>query len=183
MDAYAVAISLLSLFEKAQELSIHVKRLAQHLENKHNASIESHGIGLNIFIGHGRSQQWREPKDIVTERLSLQVDEFNRVPVAGITNIQRLQQMLYQAAFAFLVMTPEAETSEGWLRARQNVIYEAGLFQVRLGFAKTIVILEGECEDFSNIADLGQLRYPCGRISAAFEQVREVLEKEGVLEK
>jgi len=183
MEAYAVALSLLSPFEKAQELSIQVKRLAQHLENKHKASIESHGIGINIFIGHGRSQQWRELKDFITERLRLPVDEFNRVPVAGITNIQRLQQMLDQAAFAFLVMTAEDETSEGRLRARQNVIHEVGLFQGRLGFTKGIVLLEEECEDFSNIAGLGQLRYPGGRISAAFEQVREVLDREGVLEK
>ncbi len=183
MEAYAVALSLLSPFEKAQELSLQVKRLAQHLENKHKASIESHGIGISIFIGHGRSQQWRELKDFITERLRLPVDEFNRVPVAGITNIQRLQQMLDQAAFAFFVMTAEDETSEGRLRARQNVIHEVGLFQGRLGFTKTIVLLEEECEDFSNIAGLGQLRYPCGRISAVFEQVREVLEREGVLEK
>jgi len=183
IEAYAFALSLISPFEKAEELGLQVKRLAQHLENKHKASVESHGIGINIFIGHGRSQQWRELKDFISERLKLPVDEFNRVPVAGITNIQRLQQMLDQAAIAFLVMTAEDETSEGQLRARQNVVHEVGLFQGRLGFTKAIVLLEEECEDFSNIAGLGQIRYPCGRISAIFEQVREVLEREGVLGK
>ena len=183
IEAYAVALSLISPFEKAEELSLQVKRLAQHLENKHKASIETGRIGINIFIGHGRSQQWRELKDFITERLRLPVDEFNRVPVAGITNIQRLQQMLDQAAIALLVMTAEDETSEGRLRARQNVIHEVGLFQGRLGFTKAIVLLEEDCEAFSNIAGLGQIRYPSGRINAIFEQVREVLEREGVLEK
>jgi hypothetical protein len=36
---------------------------------------------------------------------------------------------------------------------------------------------------FYIIAGLGQLRYPCGWIGAVFEQVREVLERERVLEK
>jgi predicted nucleotide-binding protein len=181
MEAYAVALSLLSPFEKEQELCIQVKRLAQHLENKHKASIESRGIGINIFIGHGRSQQWRELKDFITERFRLPVDEFNRVPVAGITNIQRLQQMLDQAEFAFLVMTAEDETSEGRLRARQNVIHEVGLIQGRLRFTKAIVLLEEECEDFPT--SLALANYDTNEESAAFEQIREVLEREGVLEK
>jgi predicted nucleotide-binding protein len=181
IEAYAVALSLISPFEKAEELGLQVKRLAQHLENKHKASIESRGIGINIFIGHGRSQQWRELKDFITERFRLPVDEFNRVPVAGITNIQRLQQMLDQAEFAFLVMTAEDETSEGRLRARQNVIHEVGLIQGRLRFTKAIVLLEEECEDFPT--SLALANYDTNEESAAFEQIREVLEREGVLEK
>jgi len=183
IEAYSVALSLVSPYEKAEELGIHVRRLAQHLENKQRASIQSGGTGVNVFIGHGRSPQWRELKDFISERLSLPVDEFNRVPVAGITNIQRLQQMLDQAAIAFLIMTAEDESSEGQLRARQNVIHEVGLFQGKLGFTKAIVLLEEGCEEFSNIAGLGQIRYPRERISAIFEQVREVLEREGVIEK
>ena len=34
-------------------------------------------------------------------------DEFNRVPVAGVTDITRLSQMLNDAASAFLVLTGE----------------------------------------------------------------------------
>jgi predicted nucleotide-binding protein len=62
-----------------------------------------------------------------------------------------------------------------------NVVHEAGLFQGRLGFRKAIVLLEEGCEPFSNIDGLGQIRFPRGRISACFEQVREVLEREEML--
>ena len=63
--------------------------------------------------------------------------------------------------------------------ARMNVVHEAGLFQGRLGFSKAIVLLEEGCEQFSNIQGLGQIRFPKRNISASFDDVRRVLEREG----
>lgn len=139
-------------------------------------------IGTNVFIGHGRSHLWRELKDFVEDRLSLPVDEFNRVPVAGITNIARLSEMLDAAAIAFLVMTGEDEQSDGTIHARMNVVHEAGLFQGRLSFTRAIVVIEDGCEEFSNIQGLGQIRFPKGNIKAAFEEIRQVIEREGIIE-
>ena len=128
--------------------------------------------GTNVFIGHGRSQAWRELKDFVRDRLHLPWDEFNRVPVSGVTNIARLSEMLNAAPIALLVMTAEDEMADGEMQARMNVVHEAGLFQGRLGFSRTIVLLEEGCTEFSNIQGLGQIRFPKGRIGAAFEEVR-----------
>jgi predicted nucleotide-binding protein len=47
------------------------------------------------------------------------------------------------------VLTAEDETHEGRLRARQNVVHEAGLFQGKLGFTKVALILQNGVEDFS----------------------------------
>ena len=124
----------------------------------------SGNIGTNIFIGHGRSQDWRELKDFISERLKLPYDEFNRVPVAGITNITRLTEMLDNACMAFLVMTAEDEQSDGTLHPRENVVHEAGLFQGRLGFDRAIILLEDKCEEFSNIHGLGQIRFSKGNM-------------------
>ncbi|UNH22797.1 TIR domain-containing protein [Moellerella wisconsensis] len=135
----------------------------------------------NIFIGHGRSHLWRELKDFIKDKLQLSYDEFNRVPVAGTTNIARLQQMLEQASFAFLIMTAEDELNDGKMQARMNVIHEVGLFQGRLGFEKAIILLEEGCEEFSNINGLGQIRFPKGNISAISEKIREVLERENII--
>ena len=135
-----------------------------------------------VFIGHGRSSQWRELKDFLAERLGLPWDEFNRVPTAGVPTPQRLSQMLDDAGIAFIVLTAEDETGEGKTRARQNVVHEVGLFQGRLGFERAIVLLEEGCEEFSNIAGLGQIRFPRGKIRACFEDVREVLEREGFVD-
>ncbi len=78
-------------------------------------------------------------------------------------------------------MTAEDETADGAVQARMTVIHEAGLFQGRLGFTKAVVLLEEGCEQFSNIEGLGQIRFPPGNIAAAFEEIRRVLEREGLL--
>lgn len=158
------------------------KRAVAHLERVEREQRRSERIGTNVFIGHGQSLLWKDLKDFIQDRLRLPWDEFNRVPIAGTTNIARLSEMLDAAAIAFLVMTGEDEQTDGKIRARMNVIHEAGLFQGRLGFTKAIIVLEEGCEEFSNIQGLGQIRFPKGNIQAAFEEIRQVLEREKILE-
>jgi hypothetical protein len=57
--------------------------------------------------------RWRDLKDFIKDRLHLPYDEFNRVPVAGITNIARLSEMLDAAAVAFVILTAEDEQADG----------------------------------------------------------------------
>jgi predicted nucleotide-binding protein len=135
----------------------------------------------HIFIGHGRSHAWRELKDLLEGRLGLPVAEFNQVSAAGIPTATRLAELLDTAAFAFLVMTAEDEQPDGKVRARENVVHEVGLFQGRLGFTRAIVLLEDGCEEFSNIHGFGQIRFPKGNIKAQFEEIRAVLEREGLI--
>lgn len=137
--------------------------------------------GTKIFIGHGRSPDWRELKEFIQERLQLPYEEFNRVTPAGLTTPHRLTEMLDQACMAFLVMTAEDEQTDGTLHARENVIHEAGLFQGRLGFKRAIILLEEGCKEFSNIHGLGQIRFSKGKIKSAFDEVRQVLEREEII--
>ncbi len=102
------------------------------------------------------------------------------MPIAGVTNIARLAEMLNHARIALLVLTAEDETADGSERATQNVVHEAGAFPRPLGFARAIILLEEGCEEFSNIQGPGQIRFPRGQIAAAFEDVRRVLEREGL---
>lgn len=157
------------------------RKAASHLARKAKRNVRDSRIGINVFIGHGRSSAWRELKDFVQDRLHLPWDEFNRVPVAGVTNQARLSEMLDAAAVALVIMTAEDETAEGQMQARMNVIHEVGLFQGRLGFTKAIVLFEEGCQEFSNIQGLGQIRFPVGNITACFEEVRRVLEREDVI--
>lgn len=165
------------------ELAQLARKAGSHLARQVRRTRQSREIGTNVFIGHGRSLMWRELKDFIQDRLHLPWDEFNRVPVAGITNIARLSEMLDAAAIAFIVMTAEDEQIDGKVHARMNVIHEAGLFQGRLGFTRAIVLLEEECEEFSNIQGLGQIRFPRGNMKAAFDEVRQVLERERLIER
>jgi predicted nucleotide-binding protein len=173
LSAKVIENGLVSLESRMQETGAHLRRLA---ESKGQAA-----MGSKVFIGHGHAAAWRDLKDFVQDRLRLPYDEFNRVSVAGVTNAARLSAMMNDAAVALVVLTAEDERVDGALHARENAIHEAGLFQGHLGFDKAIVLLEDGCAEFSNIQGLGQLRFPAGRISAVFEDVRRFLEREGLM--
>jgi predicted nucleotide-binding protein len=178
----ATAITFQQPADLCEKLAKACRRAASHLEIAEKNKRRSERVGTNVFIGHGSSPVWKDFKDFIQDRLKLPWDEFNRVPVAGMSNIARLSQMLDEAGVAFLIMTAEDEQKDGKVQARMNVIHEAGLFQGRLGFSKAIIVLEDGCEEFSNIQGLGQIRFPKGKIKAAFEEVRRVLEREGLIE-
>lgn len=170
------------VFACVAELSKQLNKVISHLERRKRIETREERVGSSVFVGHGRSTVWRDLKDFLQDRLSLPWDEFNRVPVAGVTNIARLSEMMDSAAIAFIVMTAEDEQIDGKMQARMNVIHEAGLFQGRLGFSRAILLVEEGCEEFSNVEGLGQIRFPKGNIAAKFEDVRLVLEREGLVE-
>lgn len=134
-----------------------------------------------VFIGHGHNSAWRELKDFLEDRLGLLTEEFNRVSVAGIPTAVRLAEMLAASSMAFLIFTAEDDHVDGRIHARLNVVHEAGLFQGRHGFNRAIVLLEEGCGTFSNLDGLTYIGFPKDRISAAFEEIRRVVEREGLI--
>lgn len=166
--------------DRAADLTAQVETFISNIKEAGRLSFDPHKMG-KVFIGHGDSPLWRELKDFLADRLSLGWDEFNREAVAGLNTFERLSQMLSEAVFAFLIMTAEDEHIDHALHARENVVHEVGLFQGRLGPKRAIILLEEGCKEFSNIVGLSQIRFPKGRISAAFEDIRRVLEREGVI--
>ena len=160
--------------DRATKLASIARQAGRHMARHHRQGTSGH----RVFVGHGRSPVWLELKDFLQERLGLEVDEFNRVPVAGVPHTKRLIDMLDAAAMAFVVMTGEDEQPDGSFQPRMNAVHEVGLFQGRLGFSRAIVLLEEGCTEFSNIEGLGQMRFPKDRVSAVFEDVRHVLERE-----
>lgn len=134
-----------------------------------------------IFIGHGRSDIWRELKDFIVETFGLEYEEFNRISPAGYSTKERLKKMLEESCMAFLIMTGEDEQADGSFSARDNVIHEAGLFQGKIGFERAIILLEKDCQEFSNIEGLGQIRFSKGKIEETFGEVVKVLKRESII--
>jgi len=131
-----------------------------------------------IFIGHGGSLQWRDLKDHLHEKHAYRVEAYEIGARAGHAIRDVLNDMLSKSSFAILVMTGEDQTSGGGMRARQNVVHEAGLFQGRLGFARAIVLLEQGVEEFSNIHGIDQIRFDKGRIKETFGDVVATIRRE-----
>jgi predicted nucleotide-binding protein len=131
-----------------------------------------------VFIGHGHNAMWKDLKDHLHEQHGYVVESYEIGARAGHTIRDVLQQMMDKSTFALIVMTAEDETSDGDLRARQNVIHEAGLFQGKLGFSKCIAIVEEGVEVFSNLEGIHQIRFGQGRIKETYGEVLATLRRE-----
>lgn len=131
-----------------------------------------------VFIGHGRSPLWRDVKDHLHEKHGYQVSAYEIGARAGHAVRDVLEEMLAKSSFALLLMTAEDEMADGQIRARQNVVHEAGLFQGRLGFRRAVVLREAGTEEFSNIHGLEQIRFSSGAIKETFGDVVATIKRE-----
>jgi hypothetical protein len=131
-----------------------------------------------VFIGHGGSGQWRDLKDHLHDHHGFDVEAYETGARAGHTIRDVLESMMERSTIAILVMTAEDEQSDGTMRARQNVVHEAGLFQGRLGFNRAIVAIEDGVETFSNLQGIHQLRYSRGNIREIFGHVVAAIRRE-----
>jgi len=131
-----------------------------------------------IFIGHGRSSQWRDLKDHLQDLHGYEVIAYEVGARAGMSIQEVLKEMLTSSSFALLVLTGEDLDAEGRFHARENVIHELGLFQGKLGFRRAIALLEEGVQEFSNIHGLNQLRFSKGNIKETFGDVLATIRRE-----
>lgn len=142
---------------------------------------KSDSTTISVFIGHGRNPAWARVQQFLEHDFGLNVITFESETRAGQHIVQVLESMLNQAGFAILVLTGEDLTPEGGMRARQNVIHEAGLFQGRLGFSKAILLVQSGLEEFSNVAGLQQIHFTEAEIQQTFYELGRVLKREGIV--
>lgn len=155
--------------------------LKNEIEKISGKSIAKSTGGDKIFIGHGRSKLWARLQVYIKDDLSLQTSTFEDKSRTSETIINILSQLLDESSFAILIMTAEDEMVDGEIRARQNVIHEAGLFQGRLGFDKVIILKQDSVEEFSNIAGLQYIPFSGDNIEQTFYELQRKLKKSGLL--
>lgn len=131
-----------------------------------------------IFIGHGRDKQWRDLKDHLQDKHDYQIVAYEIGSRTGHGIRSVLEEMLEESSVALLVMTGEDKTNKGKLRARQNVVHEAGLFQGRLGFTRVAILREQGTEEFSNLDGIQEIRFAKRKIRETFGDVLAFLERE-----
>ena len=134
-----------------------------------------------IFIGHGRSEVWREAKDFIVETLGLEYEEFDCISAAGKSINNRLEEMLDKSCMAFLIMTGEDAQADGSLQARPNVIHEIGKCQEKFGFERAIILLEKGCKKFSNMGGIIYIDFEKENIKETFGEIVRVLIRESII--
>lgn len=133
---------------------------------------------LKVFIGHGRNNIWRDLKDHLQDKHGIQIEAYETGARAGHAIRDIIEDMARSATFAILVMTAEDEQADGSMRARQNVIHEAGLFQGKLGFSRAVLLLEEGVEDFSNMHGVQHISFSKGNIKETYGEVLATIWRE-----
>lgn len=131
-----------------------------------------------VFIGHGRSPAWKDLRDHLRDQHDYRVESYESGARAGHSIRDILESMAQKSSFALLVMTGEDLQDSGALRARQNVIHEAGIFQGRLGFSRAIILLEEGVEQFSNVQGVQYIAFAKDRIRETYGDVLATLRRE-----
>lgn len=131
-----------------------------------------------VFIGHGQSACWRDLKDHLQDKHDIKIEAYETGARAGHSIRDILEEMVSLSSFALLVLTGEDVQADGGLRARQNVIHEAGLFQGRLGFSRAILLLEDGVENFSNVQGIQYIGFSKNNIREVFGEVLATLRRE-----
>jgi predicted nucleotide-binding protein len=170
---------LVKIFKDIRNLSdIELKDQVEKLQNERNVFTSRSPL---VFIGHGRNQVWVRLERFIREELKIPVFAFESETRANETIVDILKSFLNKATFAILVFAGDDHTSDGYLRARQNVVHEAGLFQGRLGFDKVVVLKQKNVENLSNLDGLQYIGFEEGRIEDTFKELRGVFKKHGLL--
>lgn len=133
---------------------------------------------VRVFLGHGRSADWRIVKDELQDKHKIPVEAYETGSRAGHTIKDVLESMLDQSTIAFLIMTGEDLQVDGPPRARQNVVHEAGLFQGRLGFSKAIAVVEESLDVFSNLDGVQQIRFDKGQVKSTISEILATIKRE-----
>lgn len=134
---------------------------------------------INVFIGHGNNDQWRILKEYIDRfKDVIRVETYESENRVGYHISEVVEVMANKADLALLVHTGENKDIQRNFHARGNVIHETGFLQSKIGCAKSIILLEDGCSEFSNIAGTQQLRFPKDNIRKIFPQILSTINRE-----
>lgn len=170
-----IELSERSMIEKIFEV---LESNYSKFEIPYDEAVEEVKSSIKIFIGHGRNQQWKELKDHLHDKHNFEVLAYETGARAGYTITEVLEEMSSEASFALLILTAEDNGTDGVVRARENVIHEVGLFQGKLGFKKSIVVLEEGCNEFTNISGVQQIRFKKDSIKETYGDILATIYRE-----
>jgi predicted nucleotide-binding protein len=149
-------------FEKQPHDSIDVKKNTQRTS-----------VSKSVFIVHGHDEEARAMVARFIEHLGLEPIILHERPNSGKTVIEKLESNSEEISFAVVLLTPDdkvapLESEEYKYRARQNVIYELGYFNAKLGRSHVCVLRKAMLKYYRIILEwftLIRIKVELGRIN------------------
>ena len=104
-----------------------------------------------VFIVHGHDNELKEATARLVEKIGLEAVILHEQPKGGKTIIGKLEKLADRVGYAIILYTPYDEGREKGSenskpRARQNVVFEHGLFMGKLGSERVCALRKSEVE-------------------------------------
>lgn len=134
-----------------------LEMFAEPVEGNQRPKVEK--LSKKIFIVHGHDEQAKTELALILTRLGFEPIILHEQPSEGMTVIEKLEKHL-DVGFAFVLLTPDdvgesVENKDNLKpRARQNVVFEFGLFVGKLGRDRVRCLYKGGVELPSDLQGL-----------------------------
>lgn len=141
--------------------------------------VRSAELSKRIFIVHGHDDQAKSELTLVISRLGLEPIILHEQANEGMTIIEKLEKHS-DVGYAFIILTPDDVGSKSdqrdslKQRARQNVVFEFGLFVGRLGRNRVCALYKGDIELPSDLHGLLYLPFQTSINEIQIDIVKEL---------
>jgi len=132
-----------------------------------------------VFIVHGHNEQAKSELALILTRLGFEPIILHEQPSQGMTVIEKLEKHS-DVGFAFILLTPDdkgcqrGQEDKLLPRARQNVVFEFGLFAGKLGRKRVCCLYTGNVELPSDLQGLVYLQFKSSVNEVKLDIVKEL---------
>ena len=133
-----------------------------------------------IFLSYGSDELSALKVREFLEIVGCEVIILKNEPMMGITIFEKFEKILSNVSLAVVILSPDDETLDNKLRARQNVIFELGMLMSKLGRNRILILSKSNIEYPSDIMGSIYINYG-DDIESSFENLRRELKHQGLI--
>lgn len=145
------------------------------------ADAETPGKQKHVFLGYGRNLDARQTIETFLEKNGLFVEYYDRDKEPGEYPFDILLRCIEKSDAAVILYTGDDTLESGERVGRRNVAYELGMAHRTFGRKRTLLLMEQRVEEPTNVLGMQVVFFNKGCLQDCFPQVREYLEKWGLL--
>lgn len=134
-----------------------------------------------VFISHGKDKLCKRLKEFLEGELKIKTVSYDFKSIKSESIPQSFEKLLSAATFAILILADEDDSKDEKFRILQNIIYETGLMQGKLGFDKVIILRQEGMEETNILTGVKYIKFSGDIIEQTFYELNRVLKSEGMI--